>query len=333
MSKAQHNHVDILLRALEQSPVAMVITDADARIEYVNPAFSAITGYEKTEVIGKKTSLLKSGHQRIQVYTDLWKTLILGQKWRGEFHNRRKDGLTYWESAMIVPVRNQKGKIQHYFKIAEDITRRKQLESDLKQSYQLLATQAQALRETNDRLEQTARALRSSERKLRRIACQDALTGLLNRHGFKQALDNTLALVQRQAGAMGLLVIDIDHFKQINDRFGHDAGDRLLKACARQFRQGLRRADLICRHGGDEFVVALPMSTPANTLAAADRLLKAVRSTTLKVKSQSCEVTLSIGAACSHPPDAPDIVQLMCKADQALYRAKHAGRNQVCLSK
>ncbi len=307
----------------------MVITDAAGRIEYVNSAFSDITGYKHAEAIGQKASLLKSGHQSEQFYADLWQTLNQGLEWRGEFHNRRKDGHGYWESAMIAPVRNHRGRVLHYFKVAEDVTRRKKLEADLKQSYKVLKTQANALRSANAKLEQAARALRSSERKLRRMACRDALTGLLNRHGFKQALDNTVALVKRQKGAMGLLVIDVDHFKLINDRFGHDVGDRLLKACARQIRQGLRRADVICRHGGDEFVVALPMSSPANTRAAADRLLKAVRSMAFKIKAQPCAVTLSIGAACSHSPDAPDFAQLMREADHALYQAKHVGKNQI----
>jgi PAS domain S-box-containing protein len=120
-----------LRTAVEQSANTVVITDADGRIEYVNPAFEKSTGYTAAEALGNNPRVLKSGEQDSAFYGDLWKTITSGKIWRGEFHNRRKDGLLYWESATISPVHNGTGKIVHFIAVKEDITDRKILESNL----------------------------------------------------------------------------------------------------------------------------------------------------------------------------------------------------------
>ncbi len=113
--------------AAEQSPVSIVITNAAGEIEYVNPKFTATTGYSRDEVMGKNPRVLKSGEMPIEGYRDMWAELAAGREWRGEFHNRRKDGTLFWESAVISPVRDSEGKITHYFAVKEDITENKRL--------------------------------------------------------------------------------------------------------------------------------------------------------------------------------------------------------------
>jgi PAS domain S-box-containing protein len=123
-----------LSTAVEQSPACVVITDIEGRIEYVNPKFLELTGYSMDEVIGENPRVLKSGEQSEEVYKDLWKTITSGGEWRGEFHNKKKNGELYWESAAISPIRDRKGKINHFIAVKEDITERKRFEEELKRS-------------------------------------------------------------------------------------------------------------------------------------------------------------------------------------------------------
>lgn len=123
-----------LSQAVEQSPAVVVITDLEGTIEYVNPKFSEITGYARSEAIGQNPRILKSGEMPSDAYRELWATITSGREWRGEFHNRRKDGSLYWEFASISPIRNADGSITHYLAIKEDVTDRKNAEAQIKQS-------------------------------------------------------------------------------------------------------------------------------------------------------------------------------------------------------
>jgi len=122
-----------LYQAVEQSPASVMITDASGYIEYVNPKFTEITGYTIDEVIGKKPNILKSGETSSEEYEKLWKTISSGKEWRGEFHNKKKNGELYWETAVIAPIKDNHGNITHYIAVNEDITERKELEEQLNQ--------------------------------------------------------------------------------------------------------------------------------------------------------------------------------------------------------
>ena len=128
-----------LARAVEQSPTVVTITDLNGVIEYVNPKFTALTGYTPDEIIGKTSNVLKSGETDPEEYRELWQTIRSGHEWRGEFHNRKKNGELYWESALISPVRSAEGEITHYVAVKEDITERKRLEAEVMQRNQELA--------------------------------------------------------------------------------------------------------------------------------------------------------------------------------------------------
>lgn len=120
-----------LSQSVEQSPTIVIITDLKGKIEYVNPKFYEVTGYSPAEVIGKNPRFLKSGNTPVKVYKSLWKTITSGKEWHGEFHNRKKNGELYWESANIFPLKNEHGKITHFIGMKEDITIRKNMEQDL----------------------------------------------------------------------------------------------------------------------------------------------------------------------------------------------------------
>jgi two-component system cell cycle sensor histidine kinase/response regulator CckA len=118
-----------LARAVDQSPVSIVITDREGRIEFVNPKFTQVSGYTSAEVRGKTPRVLKSGEMSSREYADMWATVLAGREWRGEFHNRRKDGSLFWETASISAVRDPAGEITHFIAVKEDVTERKQLEA------------------------------------------------------------------------------------------------------------------------------------------------------------------------------------------------------------
>ncbi len=133
-----------LYRAVEQSPISIVITDTNGSIEYVNPRFTRTTGYTLDEVIGKNPRILKSGELSCERYQELWETILQGQEWRGEFHNRRKDGELYWESASITPIINAHGEITHFLAVKEDITEQKRNAAALQEAKEIAEAATQA---------------------------------------------------------------------------------------------------------------------------------------------------------------------------------------------
>ncbi|MBM3791442.1 MAG: PAS domain S-box protein, partial [Acidobacteria bacterium] len=137
--KTAEEQLQKVMHAVEQSPSSVVITDAEGRIEYVNPKFTEITGYSNEEVLGQNPRILKSGEMTQEQYRALWETITGGEEWRGEFHNRRKDGELFWEMASISPVKDSRGEITHFVAIKEDITHRKNLELQLRQSQKMEA--------------------------------------------------------------------------------------------------------------------------------------------------------------------------------------------------
>ena len=167
-----------------------------------------------------------------------------------------------------------------------------------------------------------------AQRRLRELASHDSLTGLLTRGGFNQFAQQVIATARREVKHVGFLMIDIDHFKQINDRYGHDAGDQVLAEVAKRLDMGLREIDIVSRYGGEEFAVLLPSSEPTQTALAAERLRQAVEQSEFSLGDTTLKVTVSIGTANAPPADA-HIEKLYKKAEQALYRAKRGGRNQV----
>ncbi|MBC7963446.1 MAG: PAS domain S-box protein [Steroidobacteraceae bacterium] len=137
--KKAEEHLRKLSVAVEQSPVSIIITDTSGRIEYVNPHFALLTGYQQDEILGKNPGILKTGETSPEEYRQLWETILSGREWRGEFRNCKKNGELYWEQALIAPIRDENGAITHFICIKEDITERKQLENQLRHSQKMEA--------------------------------------------------------------------------------------------------------------------------------------------------------------------------------------------------
>jgi two-component system cell cycle sensor histidine kinase/response regulator CckA len=221
-----------LSSAVEHSPSAIVITDANGHIEYVNPKFTALTGFTLEEVRGKTPpNTYGAGEpQNEAARVEHLETIRSGKEWRGEMLNRKKDGETYWEAVSISPIMNSAGIITHFVAVSEDITLRKENEEKIKH--------------LNAGLE--------------KLAMTDHLTSLYNRRYFMQRGAEEFKRSRRTNHPLSLLMLDIDHFKRVNDTHGHEAGDMTLQQVAAALKSSLRETDILGRMGGEEFAVLLP---------------------------------------------------------------------------
>ncbi|HJV74194.1 MAG TPA: EAL domain-containing protein [Noviherbaspirillum sp.] len=276
-------------RVFMSASEGIVITDADCRIEAVNPAFSRITGYQASEAIGKLSRMM-TGHG-----ADLNKTMLTqlarDGHWQGEMYDRRKNGEWYPSWLSISTVRDADNNITSYAGVFTDNTRRKE-----------------------------------DETRLRFLASHDSLTGMLNRSGMMTRFAEEIERARSDGRQLALLFLDLDRFKKVNDTLGHLAGDQLLMAAAVRMRMQLKDDAIIARPGGDEFTV-LVENPPSSGRAAelAERLIASMAEPFL-IESHEMFVTASIGIAC-YPADGADAATLLRNADIAMYRAKQRGKN------
>lgn len=276
---------------LDHTAEAIVITDARTRIVYVNRSFTRVTGYTLKEVSGKTPRLLHSGRQTAAFYAHLWKCINASGRWQGEIWNRRKNGEIYPEWLSITAVKSSTGKVENYLAIFADITLRKREEHEL---YDL--------------------------------ATHDALTGLPNRFFFSERFRHAMARAKRAGHLVGLLYLDLDRFKPVNDSLGHKCGDKLLQTVARRIKRSVREEDTIARLGGDEFAVILEhLSRPRDAAATARKLLHAMAQP-FRLDGHKARITASIGISV-YPLDGDDVETLVKRADGAMYRAKSQRRN------
>ncbi len=190
-----------------------------------------------------------------------------------------------------------------------------------------------ALRSKEAQLELRRRyqQLESKLQHVQALATTDALTGLFNRRRFGEALDHECAVTKRYKSALSLLMLDLDHFKTVNDTHGHEGGDEVLRMVAGLLRQSLREVDVPARIGGDELAILLPQTPKQRAETVAERIRSAVERTPVEIRGQRIAVTASVGIADDSDVDAGDGDALVRAADRALYQAKLAGRNRVVL--
>jgi diguanylate cyclase (GGDEF)-like protein/PAS domain S-box-containing protein len=298
-------------------------TTPDGRITHANDAYLSHCGYTLQEVVGQNHRIFNSGVHPRAFYERLWKTVLAGRVWSGVFRNRRRDGSRYWLSATIVPYLDAWGRVERFVAFYTDIT-----ES---------VTLNQAVKEERRQREDLARVNRS----LLTAAQTDPLTGLANRRGFDSFVSQALEMQGPGSGTMAVMMLDLDHFKRVNDTHGHAAGDTVLREMAQRWRRQIRDSDLLARLGGEEFCIVLPATELHDAIQVAEKILSATRATPVPIASESGEpvalpITVSIGVAAvaggmTTPPAAAriDFEALLQLADEAVYEAKHAGRDRV----
>lgn len=285
----------LMEEVFEHSLEGIVITDSNAVITKVNPAFTSITGYAEHEVIGKNPAILKSDHHNEHFYKNMWDKLISEGHWSGEIWNRHRDGNAFPEWLSISAIRNTRGETSHYVGVFHDI-------SDVKRQEELLRYQA----------------------------FHDSLTGLPNRFLLKNRMEQSILHSEREKNRFGVLFVDLDNFKKINESLGHVFGDMLLKEAAGRMRQIARNVDTVARHGGDEFIILVEgVENERPLITLAQRIILEFREP-FKILDNSFHIGVSLGIA-MYPDDGEDYDILLRNADTAMYRAKENGKETFAL--
>lgn len=289
--------------------------DPEGMITHVNLAMQQQTRYQEAELLGQSHRIFNSGYHPADYYERLWQTVSSGQIWKGMFRNRDKTGAHYWVNATIVPFTDAWGKVARYVCLYSDISEAIKLSEQLEDE-RLLRTELSQLNE-----------------KLLTHANTDPLTGLSNRRGFEHFAQEALAASRQFARPMSVLMLDLDHFKQVNDTYSHAAGDAVLQEMARRWNGLIRGSDLLARLGGEEFCLLLPNTPLRQAEQFAEKLRQACAANPVEWSGgdsqQELAVTVSIGLSGSEQPDAIDIESLLHEADLALYEAKRSGRNRI----
>ena len=268
----------------------VLVTDATQHIVHCNPAFTRITGYSQEEILGQQPSLLKSGRHDQDFYNSLWHALQSRGGWSGEVWNRRKNGEIYPQWQNIRVIRDEEGEISHYVAVFSDIT-----------------------------------ALKRSQRELDYLAHHDPLSNLPNRLLFTERVETALERGQRDKRCGAVLLVDLDHFKHINESLGHNIGDLLLKEVGERLSQQLGKRMTLARLGGDEFGLLDESCSSAEQAAVLAQRLQGCLTQAFRINQQELFVTASLGIIL-YPSEAADVGQVLRNADSALFKAKSSGR-------
>jgi diguanylate cyclase (GGDEF)-like protein/PAS domain S-box-containing protein len=262
-------------------------------IVYVNPAFTALTGYDPDDVIGRSARMLHGPKTDPQSVAAVRAAMETQRPIRVEQLHYSRDGEEYWIDANIVPLRDAHGRVTHFATIGRDL-----------------------------------RATRKLQQELLLLASTDPLTGLLNRRHFLEQAEKEFQRSQRYRHALSAVMLDIDHFKAVNDTHGHFVGDQVLIALSRAAENLLRDIDSLCRWGGEEFVILMPETPLAGAAILAERLRELLAQLALDTTAGTLHLTVSAGVA-TRSGDDTSITDVMQRADAALYAAKHRGRNRI----
>ncbi|MDZ7818186.1 MAG: diguanylate cyclase [Aliarcobacter sp.] len=270
--------------------VITATTKPDSTITHISSAFEKSSGYTKEELIGKPMAIIKDEKRDKKIIQELWETILNKKIWMGEIKNRNKDGKEYWLEQHIIPKVNiETNEIENFVSIGIDITSKKEIE---------------------------------------KIASTDKLTGIYNRRMLDEFLQIEIDVAQRHESELSLIIVDIDHFKDVNDKYGHLIGDETLKTMSSIISENTRNSDIFGRYGGEEFLIICSHTNKENTFILAEKLRKIVENYNFdKVGTK----TISLGISSYEKNDNLEL--LFKKADDALYCAKEEGRNRTIIYK
>ena len=267
--------------------VTISSTDLKGNITYVSEAFCKISGYKKEEVIGQSHNIVRHPDTDAQVYVDLWETITRDKHWEGELKNKKKNGEDYWILAFIEPLYSDDGEKIGYTSIRQDITDRKRVEI---------------------------------------LSVTDKLTQLYNRVKLEEIFTIEIAKFRRYNTSFSMILIDIDHFKEVNDIHGHNVGDMVLKEISLVLKSSVRIEDIVGRWGGEEFIILTNNYSEDGVITLAEKIRKNIEAHNFTIVGQK---TASLGVSILNANDTQET--LVERADKSLYYAKKHGRNQVGL--
>ncbi len=303
--RSAEQRVRMLSAAVTSIRDAVYLLDPEGKITFANEAFAELYGHDPLAIVGKHHALLWRHADSSAMPTG---------DWLGDALQVRADGSEVSVALTQARIKEEAGGMQGFVCVARDVTERNQMERQLREANEALELKRQALQE---------------------LAVLDDLTGLFNRRELSRILSDELARASRTGQPVSVALIDIDHFKLVNDRHGHAAGDGVLRALASLIRAQLRVIDSVARLGGEELVLVLPSTTGTGALVVAERLRETISRWPFAVPSNTggealVPITVSTGVAVASAPEF-DADELMRRADRALYQAKAAGRDRVVL--
>jgi diguanylate cyclase (GGDEF)-like protein/PAS domain S-box-containing protein len=289
-AREQQAQLELAQMVFNHANEALMVTDADNLIRSVNTAFTSITGYEQSEVIGQSPRIFKSGQHDEAFYRAMWAALQGEGRWEGEVIDRHKSGRLFPKWLSIRVVRHEDGSVAHFVAAFSDISARK-----------------------------------AAEEKIQFMAHHDALTGLPNRVLLRDRFEQMYRRAGRERGALAMCFLDLDHFKRVNDTLGHGVGDQLLVGVTERLRACLRSGDTVSRLGGDEFIILVEGSESSRFFAAVAEKICQALDAPIRIGERSLSVSGTLGIAVA-PVDGEDFETLLKKADVAMYHAKARGR-------
>lgn len=278
---------------VEHSADAISLSTPAGVVRYANPAFERMSGYSSAEIVGSSYSILKSGKQYRNFYERLWATISHGSVFQGHVVNRRKDGRLYHVFKTISPIYDARGKLISYTSVDKDF------------DAEILVRQ-----------------------EIERLALHDSLTGLANRVLLTDRLEQAIARAVRQDSGFALFYIDLDDFKPINDLFGHECGDKVLREIARRLEEHRRETDTVARIGGDEFAILLQDTSSRSHAIKISREIIAAACQPIDLGKTQVRIGASIGISL-FPANGEGVITLMRHADKAMYQAKNLGKNRA----
>jgi len=283
----------LVAKVFDATSEGILVVNRDMRIVEANRAFAAMSGYARHELVGQHPRIMQSGRQDAEFYKAMWQGLLGTGQWQGKVWDKRSDGTLFAAHLTLSAVRDENGKVQHYFGLFTEIT------------------------------DECAR-----QEEIEKMAFIDPLTRLPNRRLMEDRLQQALAFAARTEKLVAVCVMDLDGFKSVNDTFGHEAGDAVLVEVAGRLQQVVRANDTVARLGGDEFVLLLAgLSDVGEAEEILERALAAVRAPVRLVDEQPAFVSASIGLAV-FPYDAQLAEDLLRRSDAAMYAAKRQGRDR-----
>lgn len=290
--KKQQSHLRLAAEVFNSSREGIMITDINKTIISVNPALQQLLGYSEAELLGQTPAMFSSGLHGSEFYQNLWSMLTQQHYWQGEIINRRKDGSAVPLQLSISAVFDEQQNLSNYAAIFTDLSE-----------------------------------IRATRAEMTFLVEHDELTLLPNRQLFLQLLEQTLKTAKREQQSCAVLVMDLDHFKDVNDSYGHHLGDELLLLVAQRLKSQCRDMDVLARLGGDEFALLLTdLASFEDPARVALKLLAALSQPWLLANQFEVQLGVSIGISI-YPLHAQSAAELLQGADAALYKAKAAGRN------
>ena len=300
----------------------LTITDArlpDRPIVYANPRFEELTGYKSEEFLGTNCRFLNKPHRDQSELKKIQEAIARNESVQCTVQNFKKDGTPFWNLLTISPIKDKSGEVTHFIGIQRDVTQMIETEDQLRKANAQLSEPNQILEERV--IQRTA--------DLERLATTDSLTGAFNRRYWMRRAEIDIASATRQSTPLSVVMMDLDHFKLINDRFGHQTGDLVLINLCAEVQQLLRLGDTFARFGGEEFAWLLPGADESFAVQIAERIRGLISSMVITAPNgEQFSFTASLGVA-SLAANDETVGDLLARCDVALYRAKDEGRKRV----